>query len=316
MARRRSAPKDTLERTIQFYRVDAGQDEAGQPNPFDHAAFLDQVDKLTWTPGDNSRYMLNDNESEICAHIDGPDCLRLGRVRRGGLPLVEDAGAVTPLTISPQQGLLEAIHVVWFDDRIVGADYNHYGPRLSRLGHYFAEKFNLGNALVRFRPLLKQDALDELGHLENLTLLRMKVRASYAEQLAQQNSSIGGMFSSALDAIGDAGAEIEIAIRPSPEGRQNALQRFMGEIRDIVRSDEYRTGVKTLKVTGRHDETHKLDVVDLLSDQLVSRKGILRADDRSRAISATSAYEAIREAYDELQPELEAAAEVIVDDPH
>lgn len=315
MPRRRVQPQNTAERTIQFFRVDTGQDDAGQPNVFDHAGFLELIDQLPWTPAGSSRYMRDTNESDVCAHIDGGDCLRLSRVRRSGLPQIEDAGAISPLTIGPDQGLLETIHVVWFPNHIVGADYNHYGPRLSRLSHYIEAKFALTpDQHVYFHPLLKQDALNDLSHLRNLTLFRMKIRAPYAAILEQGNNQLSSMFESAGDAIGDAGAEIEIIIRPSADEQRNVLQRLIDPVRELVQRRDFHSGVRQLQIAGKHDETNRIDVVDLLNDRLISRKSILREEGRSRAISAASAYDAIRGAHAELREELEAASEAVTRD--
>ena len=58
------------------------------------------------------------------------------QIRRTGLPQLEQAGTVSDLKIADNAGLVEAVHVVFFPDNIVGADFNFYGPRLSRLGYY------------------------------------------------------------------------------------------------------------------------------------------------------------------------------------
>ncbi len=305
------AQRSEATRTIQFFRIDAGQNEAGRPNPFEHGRFMDAINQLTWVRGQASRYLTDDLETDLCAHVDSQTEMRLSRVRRGSLPMVERAGQVSPLLIDPDQGLLETIHIVWFDNSIVGADYNHYGPRLSRLSDYFEDKCGLRSGAVRFNPLLKQDSLAELEHLENISLLTLKIRTPYAAVVAQADQSLGAAFSAAREAVGGDGAEVEVVLRPAVEDRRSFFERHFSGLRRLAERTDLRSGARRFKVTGRHDETHRLDTVDLLSDRLISRKSVVRSDARSRAIDPNSAFAAIREAYDELREELVAAAEVV-----
>jgi len=49
-------------------------------------------------------------------------------------------------------------------------------------------------------------------------------------------------------------------------------------------------------------------LVDVLRDELVASKKVVRVDSRSRALDPAATYAAIEEAYLELKPQLEAAA--------
>lgn len=53
---------------------------------------------------------------------------------------MEQAGALSDLRIPTHAGLAETIHIVVFPDNIVGADFNFFGPRLSRFSRYLKEK--------------------------------------------------------------------------------------------------------------------------------------------------------------------------------
>ena len=64
MARRRPQ----VERKIHFYRVDAGQDDAGRPLPFDPRPVLERINGLTWPSGD--RYMVDAEDNALCCWVD------------------------------------------------------------------------------------------------------------------------------------------------------------------------------------------------------------------------------------------------------
>lgn len=136
--------KKTVERTIQFYRADVGTDDGGKPLPFHPGPALDAISRLPCDDGSRSRYLIDGDGDALCA-FSGPESfsqtLRFCRIRRDGLPLQEQRGIIRDLGIDADAGLVEPVHVVFFPDNIVGVEYNHFGPRLSRLGTYLREKF-------------------------------------------------------------------------------------------------------------------------------------------------------------------------------
>ena len=128
-----SAP-ETLERKVYFYRADIGTDEGGQRFSFDPSPALDAIDSLPFTNDAHGRYEFDadGNALSIRRHNTVPNVtLQFGRVRRNGLPMLEQAGNISDLVLDADAGLLEAIHIVFFPNNIVGAEYNHFGPRVS-----------------------------------------------------------------------------------------------------------------------------------------------------------------------------------------
>ena len=124
----------TLERKIYFYRAYIGTDEGGQRLPFDPSPALDAIDSLPFTNDAHGRYEFDadGNALSVRRHNTVPNVtLQFGRVRRNGLPMLEQAGNISDLVLDADAGLLEAIHVVFFPNNIVGAEYNHFGPRVS-----------------------------------------------------------------------------------------------------------------------------------------------------------------------------------------
>src|SRR5207237_6553911 len=104
---------------------------------FDIEAAARDIGRLRFTPG--ARYMERPDGHLMAVwtmSIPGQTRLCIGLIRRSGLPRVEQAGEVSPLTITPDQGLVEQTHLVFFARGVVGAEFNFYGPRPSRLADY------------------------------------------------------------------------------------------------------------------------------------------------------------------------------------
>ena len=127
MARRPRRANSTIERKIHFFRVDAGVDASGQPITYDPSPALQIIDRLPFTEDESGRYLVDEDGNAIGVWPEVRDrrtALRFCQVRRNGLPQVEQAGVVNDLNIADNAGLLEPVHVVFFGENIVGADFN------------------------------------------------------------------------------------------------------------------------------------------------------------------------------------------------
>jgi hypothetical protein len=297
MARRKNGGPPTLERKIHFYRADVGVDGGGKPLPFEPGPAVAAIGKLPFKDGPDSRYLFGDDGNAVSAWPFANKTLpmlRFCQIRRTGLPQLEQAGTVSDLNIAADAGLLEPVHVVFFPDNIVGADFNFYGPRISRLGYYLSIK---SNNLIRpalFYPLLRYDVAEQLDHLTEIRLFDLRVKASYINTIRKADESLGAAFAANAEVLGGDVEELELVLRPTKNTRHSARERLFGFLKTLVRGHELRENVERLRVSGKHDETGKVELIDLLRDQLIVRKHVLRLGERSRAVDASSAFEAIR----------------------
>ena len=248
----------------------------------------------------------------LCCWVDrtdSPQQFQLGQIRRSGLPRLEHQGAVEDLSIPEDSGLVEAVHIVCFDDNILGSEFNFYGPRVSRLSRYLHAKSRGLCPEISLEPLLRNDAADALGRLRGLRLFHLKIRASYIARMTEADETLGQAFKAARD-VGGAD-ELEVVLRPRKYSRGLLDARLLSVVRRLARQPELRTEASKFQLKGVTDDAGSVEFVDMLRAQFVSQKRIVRQSARGRALRSDSAYEAIREAYDELKEELLEATAVV-----
>ena len=307
-----SSHPGTLERTIHFYRADIGTDASGSPLPFDPAPALSVIEALPYTSNDDGRYLFDEEGNALSLRRHSavnPTTVIFGRVRRNGLPQVEQSGTITDLTLGPDSGLWEVIHVLFFANNIVGAEYNHFAPRPSSLAGYIHKKSNETAPRPVFRPLLRLDAASQLARLREIRLMKFDILPTYIEAVRQSDQSLAEAFDANANVLGGA-QTLHLTLEPDTQRRTNSLNRLLAPLRELIGDTSKREGITCLQVRGRCEDSGKVETIDLLKDHLIMRKGIVRMNPRSRALDTDSAIQAIREAYDELRPELEAAASI------
>jgi hypothetical protein len=304
----------TIERKIHFYRVDAGINGGGQPVVFDARPQLTTIAALPFTNEVGGRYMVDEDGNAIGVWPDvtaNRTALRFGQIRRMGLPQVERAGTVGDLDIAADAGLLEPVHVVFLGENIVGADFNFYGPRMSRLGYYLRTKSGGNGPPLQFLPLLRNNVAQQLNRFDEIKLFDLRIRAAYADVIRQADVSLGDAFLANGRVLDGDGEDIQLILRPAKNGRRNAFQRLAQPIRNLVGRGDFRENAERFQVKGRIADSRRTDLIDLLHDQLVTTKQVLRVGQRSRAVQAESAYIAIESAYAEMRNDLQLAAGLV-----
>ena len=311
---------NTLERKIHFYRADIGNDAGGRPFPFDPAPALERIKDLPFTNDESGRYLFEPDGNALCV-VDYSDSdnqrIRFCRVRRTGLPQLERAGNISDLDIAPDTGLLEAVHVVFFPDNVVGAEYNHFGPRVSRLGSYLSEKS--GNELrpltsrnelqpLTFRPLFRPDAAEQLDRLTDLRSLEFSVSPAYTSIVRQAEPSLADAFDANARVLEE--PKIVRLLLIEKENQSGFLNKMRNPLKRLVTDDAIHENSDRLQVKGRCEDTGRVETINLLNDMLISPEQIVRLNERGRALDPESAFQAIREAYERLYDDIQNATSV------
>jgi hypothetical protein len=302
----------SIEREIYFFRIDAGNDASGKPISFDPVPTLEYIDNLQWQ-GPKSRYYQDDKKITGC-WIDSkkmPCKLRLGTIRRTDFPSVEELGEISPLELSENSGLLDQTHIVFLGDDIVGCDYNFYGPRITRLAYYFSDKaVGIAPPILNLTPLLRKDIYNQLQQFKSLRLFHLRIRPPFAEVIKESNDSLDDSFKAAVKA-GNAD-DVELILRASNQNIDGLSMNLISTAIHILRHPSSQFDTKTFKITGFNKEKQENVTLDLLSDKLVVKKSVLKADRRSRGVNNIAAYNAIISAYNEIKQEIEDSASVIL----
>jgi hypothetical protein len=311
MPKKKSAPprQDTIERRIHFYRVRTKNDTDGKPALFDPTATLKAIAALPFSP--EGRYQVNKfGDALVCwpESFTAPHRVIYGKSRRYNLPLEELAGKRKALAIDPAGGLSEVCHLIWFPDNYLGAEFNFYGPRVSSLHTYLSVKAKPPYSAEGLDLLIKKDALEELKRLDELRVFTTKVQRSHTDLFTQANKSLADSLAAQMDAI--KADEIELTLKVRRKTKHPLDTSFFKGIRRLAARADLHERVDKLLVKGPSQLTGKLEEVDVLKDELVVTKSILRVDPRSRAVNAESAFEQIEAAYEQLKDLLPLAASI------
>lgn len=307
MPKAKAKERPSLERKIYFFRSSVGKDPSGSNIPFDPAVPLGAINKLPFDD-DGGRYVFDQEGNALCAWIDGAgqhQRMRFSQIRRVGLPQIDAAGNLTDLNLQTFEGLVEPVHVIFFPGGLVGVEFNFYGPRPSRLGYYLQKAAGL-NAAPVFDPLLRLDVAAQLERLCDIRLFDLKVHSSYASALKKADADLGATF----DAAAKLGSpeEVQVVLRTRKQGAGALLGRLKAATKSLLGRSDLRTEASHFVIKGLMQDSGRVEPLDLLRDQLISHKRIVRVNERSRALDKDATYAAITQAFDELSGELADAA--------
>lgn len=299
MAKKPPIKLPEAERNIYFYRAIVGDPENQSPPKFDHAAVLGHIASLPFTPG--GRYLTDqDNTLLVCwPDVQHNNRAVFGRVRRQDIPLLERQGSTREVDLRADEGVLELIHMVFFPNNVVGAEFNFYGPRLPRFGQYVEQRAGDVCKSVEFRHLLKENALSDLKRFEGLKMLELKVYKTQAGVLKGLDTDLDTV----MNALRRLNAPETVAVTLQAGRKRDS---YLGEslltgLARLVAKPAYRDAVSIMRVTGRNKLTSELEILDLLKDQLVVRKAILKRSKRSRALGDEATYTAIMDSHSEIR---------------
>lgn len=298
-------------RRIHFYRMHAGLEANGRRTPFDIVPSLRTINKLPFA--DPGRYMDNGDGNTTCAWIDSGKLprMRLATIRKTDLPQFENAGRLADLNLPVDGGLVEAMHLVFFADNVVGAEFNFYGPRASRLRDYLRHVAPVESQnLTKVRSLGRGDILAQLKRLDSIRLLTIRASPSYAEILAEEDTDLGSIMTAAANV--DGAEQVAISISVAPRSRDTHLAtKVFDAIKRLAKKGKINEElVSKFEVRGFSEDLHRLDTVDLLKDFLVSDQKVTKVTARSRGLVSATVYQAIEDAYSEMKDQINKAIDL------
>ncbi|MBI5297685.1 MAG: hypothetical protein HY869_19570 [Chloroflexi bacterium] len=306
--------QNTIEREIHFYRVDTGFDPSGSPKSFNPVPVLKHIEKLKFKDGNN--YWNDDGKTVACwvYGTDMPCKIALGNIRRNDFPLIENQGELTPLEIPEKAGLTEQTHIMFFEDNIVGCDINFYGPRITKLSYYLAEKaVGVAPEILNFNPILRKDIYQQLERLKFLRMIRLKLRSSHSDAISSIDDGLGEALKATYMAVsGDGDLDMDIILKAAKRSKGWLADHLNDVVKRLYKKPDIRYDVEKLVIKGYDAEKQKNVTLDLLSDKLIIKREILRMGYKSKGLNPNSAFRAIASAYEELKDELKQSPSMVL----
>jgi len=303
-----------INRKVFFYRVNAGVNpDTGEPRQINFHPSVQHLNGLPFTS--DGRYLDTSDGKQLCCWPDNsqlPFRFRLANIRRGQHPPVENEGTFSPLVLGAGRGLAEITHLILFPDGICGAEFNFYGPRASQLSFYFALKLKNLCSGFRLASIARPDLEARLASLNDIKLLDLKVRASFAATLAQADEDLGAALEANIKAV-NARPEDEFELtftrkKSKKLGDRSMPAAFMEGVRKLARMPNLKEQVSIFKVGGTGGAGSRF--VDILHEQFTAEKLIQPASNESGGVDSASMYAAIEEAYAEMKEQLSSASEI------
>ena len=255
---------------------------------------------------ENGRFYQVGEENFLSTVIDStsnPIKFRFGITRKGGLPLIEENGPPIPLQLAENAGLYESIHVVIFDHGIVGAEYNHFGPRLPKLHEYLSSKFPDLVDNVEVAPIIKPGIDAEIARMGGVKMFRLKLNKDIISLARNLDSNIFDAFNS-MKAIHNQIEDVEIILRAKPRHSFN-LDNIKRRIPDWLDNSDVQSGIEQFKMAAIDNEIGGSRTFDLLQNYIRSDKRVVQLDPRYRCVNTDSMYSKIIESYNELRSDID-----------
>lgn len=306
-------PED-LTRTIQFYQV-VWVRRSGDIVKKDNA-FFDSV--LTSICG------VNDADSAYDVSLDKYDganlrvtdinksFYKISKIRKTDLPLKHDYSSAEdlPLGLQADEGLTEPSHFVIINGRLIGAEYNHYAPRMpSALVKKVNDYLKAGPVddlmRVEITPVLKEGVLEHIDRIREISSIYIKIATDYAKIISQEEPSVRTLLSAA-DLTQDAYLKIEFSVG---QGRKLKPASAFGQIltlfKEIISRSDDMGSIQNAQIRGKEIGSTTPDKFDLLEEMLVTKRQIAKIDEKTRAVDSIEMYKAILDAYNSLSSYLE-----------
>ncbi len=233
------------------------------------------------------------------------------RCRGEGWPMLARATSLAPFTAAAGQHLAELIHIVFFDDNIIGAEYHHYGPRVPALAGYLAEivpQLLPRNRRIRIASLAR-DARDDLKRVKSVRNIKVVLSPTLANEAMSEPvygatvyNPVGGYqrnIFSEMDRISNIGAERRgFSLHKIRERDTDAVMAFLDwaleQGGDLLHSARVDAVMK--------DGSSKS--FNLLQTKVGVSKEMDLISPNARSVSHASAIGQIAEAYTQLQEDI------------
>jgi len=257
---------------------------------FDKISKLEHKDEEPY--GDNTVLYKTQNGDFLFTIIDNlKDTIDIRFVasRNNALPHIDQDGKLVPLLdLLPgnKGGLAEVTHLVIFPEyKVIGSEFNFYGPRPSALIYYIQSK-ELEIKYAEMNPKVNKDAIKKLREDSEYSLFRIDLKPSsmLMKELLKDESLLQATDTNRnVDSI-----EVAFKRRITKKKPGFSLPIDIEKIKCALTSTD-KENIRNFKIRNEHYR----DEIDLLSDQFAFKESLLPLNN-SRSIKKEDAYDKIK----------------------
>jgi len=296
----------TTKRSIYFFRVRVAPDTNGRAQEFNPDEAVRRIAELSFArniTGASSAYHTYQDGSAVAVwplpQTPAPRVgLKLGGLRRQNLPHLEDGGNLDALNLQVGKNLAELTHMVFFKEKkqlIVASEANFFGPRPTRFPYYLQAKFS-DMPQIFLELLVNEHMAKKLNTLEDIRLLRLKLRRSNADVLKEASPSLAKALQAACE---DADAPVfELTLRADERSRQALNPSLIDMVKNIIGLGLVDRGREEIVVRGYSNETSRVEEFDLLKDRAVVKTVVMKESEKSRNVDSEDMISKMIESYE------------------
>lgn len=302
---------------IRFYRAYCGDAGKQQFHPAPIGDWLQRAGAMAFD-GLPSRYHETGNGRRVHTVVDQPGApvkFRLNRTKYRHVPPAELHGKVALDYLQQDQGLMDTWYAMAFDRSIANAQLTFIAIATTGntapntlLRDYIKSKFPSDAAQLRIEQLAHKDILERIENMGDGTLFEISVTPSLVEPIRKVDSSLAD----ALHASETLYPQMVLSqvIKPDKPGQSGLKDRFRPVMHALLGDAKHRTHVKRLRLGGMFGNSNRTTILNLLSNDLSVDVEVPYADTTVAVLDADSVYNAIQDAYTDLEYDIHEATEV------
>lgn len=221
----------------------------------------------------------------------------LGSGKKRDLPCLEEKGKTEPLEIA-DKSLFEPTHMMLFDNNILGAEFNYYGPRASGLKSYILKLAQTYVDTVDVIQLPNPNFSETLDKMGNIKLFELRVHRNFGELFKEEDPGIFNILGAITKSTDS--EEIGVYIRSSKHIRgikwRNLINFFKkGDL----------TSINKAEVKAVNTDTNRVEPFNLLEQHIISTKRVVRHDDRYKRVDSSSMFAAIKSSFNDKKSDID-----------
>ena len=289
-------------RSIFFYEVRPTRPIKDAAWRLDVPALVNALDHLP----DETRLRPSEDSyefAEVVARGTNPT-VAFVRCRDLGLPMQAQQSTLEPFYIAADRKLAELTHAVFFPEHIIGAEYNHYGPRISSLAAYLSAtvpQLLPDNERVTIASLVNASAMDVVRRAKSIKSIYLRAAPQLMQEIGQATNTDSRDFLGKMAAgYGVKQFGIDFRNRGGLDGRA-----ILALVNWALEQGPGLLSAAVVRV-GLEDGTSQS--CNLLQTRIGAKRDMELMGPTARSISHESAHDRIVEVFDALGDQIKAAS--------